>query len=296
MRTGRMLLVLAGWMAVAGPVALGQGDAAPVPCAPPPVKDVAGLQVPALEVVSVKQNKSGGGSASGGVTEAGLSISNMPLGLLIQMAYGTELAVSGPMTGMPDWAGKEHYDIEGKVSEADASKLADRCQRNLMVRPMLRAVLVERFHLQVHRESKEVPAYALVVAKSGVKMKQAAPGDQYATGITAPNGRPDGPGAVWMSRDRITGQAISMGTLAPVLSRGAGRTVIDKTELTGKYDVDLHWAPDQGAPKPDDGAPAVDTGPSFFTAIQEQSGLRLEPTKTTMEIYVVDHVERPTEN
>ncbi len=167
MRTGRMLLVLAGWMAVTGPVALGQGSAAPVACAPPPTKDVAGLQVPALEVVSVKQNKSGNSGATGGAMASGLSISNMPLGLLIQMAYGAELG--GHMTGIPDWAGMEHYDIEGRVSEADASKLTDRCQRNLMVRPMLRAVLVERFHLQMHRESNEIPAYALVVAKGGVK-------------------------------------------------------------------------------------------------------------------------------
>jgi uncharacterized protein (TIGR03435 family) len=96
----------------------------------------------------------------------------------------------------------------------------------------------------------------------------------------------------------VTGQAIPVANLVHLLARQLGRTVVDKTGLTGNYDFTLKWAPDesQGPPGMDNGSPPDSSGPSLFTAIQEQLGLRLEAQKGPVEILVIDHVERPSDN
>ena len=140
---------------------------------------------------------------------------------------------------------------------------------------MLQQLLADRFQLHVHTETKEGPIYKLVIAKSGFKLKNAPDSE-----------RPRG--SSW-GRDRIQVLNGPIGSLAFSLSDILGRTVMDKTGLAGRYEIDLKWTPDelQGTP---------DAGPTMFTALQEQLGLKLESAKGPVETFVVDHVERPSEN
>jgi uncharacterized protein (TIGR03435 family) len=147
--------------------------------------------------------------------------------------------------------------------------------------------------------------YALVVAKNGPKFQEAKVDATYPNGIKGPDGVARG-GMMRMSSGELTAQGIPIANLVGTLSRQLGRKVVDKTGLTGNYDFTLHWTPDPGEAQPFKGPvggpPGVDTaapsdsGPSIFAALQEQLGLKLESQKGPVEIIVVDHVEKPSEN
>ena len=184
-------------------------------------------------------------------------------------------------------------------------KLGEPPQAEPVRQHMLQVLLVDRFKLAVHRETKELPIYSLVVAKGGSKLHEAKPGDTYPNGIKGPDGRPVPRGSHFMrmGRGELTAQGIGMDDIAHLLTRQTGRTVVDNTGLKGNYDFTLHWTPDQIAPTPNgpgsggpDSSTSSESGPSIFTAIQEQLGLKLESQKGPVEILVVDHVERPSEN
>lgn len=141
------------------------------------------------------------------------------------------------------------------------------------------------------------------LAKGGSKLKESTPGDTYANGIKGFEGVGHA-GMMRMGRGEATGQAIAISGMVNMLSRQLQRTVIDKTNLTGKYDFTLHWTEESSDPmfKESDnnqqtGEPAPDaTGPSLFTALQEQLGLKLQSVKGPVETLVIDHVEMPSEN
>ena len=138
----------------------------------------------------------------------------------------------------------------------------------------MRQILEDRFALKYHIEKRELPLYDLVIAKHGPKIKESTPGGNFTNG---------------MSPGKLSMHAYPMSALAASLSGAVGRLIIDKTGLTGQYDIDLTWAwrDDPGS---------GDTGPSIFTAIQEQLGLKLEPAKAPIDVVVIDHIERPSEN
>jgi len=144
---------------------------------------------------------------------------------------------------------------------------------------MMRNLLAERFQLKVHREAKEVPIYALVVAKGGPKLKE-SPSDASATGFVRATDK-----GLHMEAKRGT-----MEKLAAQLSTTAGRPVLDKTGLTGNYEYALDWFPANRI------APPNSDVPSMFTALQEQLGLRLESATGLQEALVIDHAERPSQN
>jgi len=229
----------------------------------------------------------------------GYSASNVSLKMLVQSAYGIREDL---ISGAPSWADSARFDIDAKVagSDVDALKKLTPEQRRLILQPLL----ADRFKLKMHTETKQLPVYELVPAKGGSKLKEATPGDTYANGIKGPDGVGRG-GMMKVGRGQLTSQAVPMTSLANMLAQQLHRTVIDKTGLTGKYDVELTWTPDQGADpmfKGPDGSPqrgdaAPDTsGPSIFTALQEQLGLRLQSAKGPVETVVIDHVEMPSEN
>jgi uncharacterized protein (TIGR03435 family) len=195
--------------------------------------------------------------------------------------------------GAPDWARSERYDVLAKVAGADVA--AYRGMKEEQRRAMLQAVFAERCKMQAHREPRDIPIYALVVAKNGPKMKQAQPGDP-APVVMDRDGHPTHEDALYRLPGQIKAQQVPMTSLALALSAsGLGRQVVDKTGLTGKYDLTLQWTPEQGSSG--DAAPPVEaSGPSIFTAIQEQLGLKLESEKAPVEALVIDHLERPTEN
>ncbi len=294
---GSLLLLVAGSMAVFVPSVVGQTSAAPGGAAQPDV--TADVKVPPFDVVSVKPNKSDSGMVRIMAKPDGYSASNVSLKMLIQAAYGIREDL---ISGAPSWADSARFDIDAKVagSDVDALKKLTPEQRRLILQPLL----ADRFKLKMHTETKQLPVYELVLAKGGSKLNEATPGDTYANGIKGPDGVGRG-GMMKVGRGQLTSQAVPMTSLANMLAQQLHRTVIDKTGLTGKYDVELTWTPDQGADpmfKGPDGSPqrgdaAPDTsGPSIFTALQEQLGLRLQSAKGPVETLVIDHVEMPSEN
>ena len=176
------------------------------------------------------------------------------------------------VSGGPAWVNSTHYDIAAKA-EGDAALTKEHFRR------LLQALLADRFQLKVHRETKEVPVFALVVGKNGPKLKETsanAPGNNFVRG-----------GAKGLHMEASKG---TMEQLARQLSVSAGRSVVDKTGLTGYYAWVLDWIPPNGNADPDSDTPAL------FTAIQEQLGLKLEPTKGSLEMLVIDSAQKPSEN
>ena len=194
---------------------------------------------------------------------------------LISFAYNVR---AFQVSGGPGWIDADHYDIVAKP-EAKAGRG--------QIYPMVQALLGDRFQLNLHRETKELPVYVLVLAKGGPKFKEAKPdGDRPLNGIQG------------VGRGELTGLGADMGLFARRLAVVVGRTVVDRTGLTGKYDFKLQWTPDtsQAMRSPDEPPADHASGPSIFSAIQEQLGLRLEASKGPVEILVIDHIEKPSAN
>lgn len=252
----------------------------------------AAAKLPAFEVASIKPDKSGTPMIMFRLTPDGINVANTPLKMLIQQAYGIE---ENQVIGFPNGLNSERYDIEAKVDSSDVAKLheLDPHQRMRMLQP----VLAERFQLKVHRETRDLPVYELVLAKGGPKFHEAKPGDTYPNGIKGPDGH-SGPGLVWIQDGQLTCQGIGMVELTRLLSQRLGHNVLDKTGLTGKYDLAMQWPPPEDRPGAmfDAGENAADSGPSIFTVIQEQLGLKLESHRAPVEVLVIDHVEAPSAN
>jgi len=183
---------------------------------------------------------------------------------------------------------------------------------------MIESLLVDRFKLRLTDETKELPVYALRIAKHGPKLQQAQIDQVYAPVPTGPDGYENcqGEPASWThytfcGKGQIIGEGISVEALVSMLSKELDRTVLDQTGLRGHYNITLHWTPDQshaaylskfkwpvdGEPGTDSLPPPESSGPSIFTAIQEQLGLRLEPQEGPWVVaFVIFHVESPAQN
>ncbi|WP_263356311.1 TIGR03435 family protein [Acidicapsa ligni] len=217
------------------------------------------------------------------------------LKLLIAAAYDLNPKT---ISGGPNWIESDHYNIvavtpgehpgegPGKVQGEISSEI--RPTRNEQM-TMLRALLVDRFKLTFHREAKEFSIFELQVSKDGPKLKPTA----------APDTPPSvGPGVVYPQRIVLPGRNATMGEFASLLQRAIlDRPVVDKTGLSGRYDFDFEWAPDEtqfGGDVPVASADAP--SPPLFRAIQDQLGLRLVPTHGPVNALVVDSAERPSPN
>jgi uncharacterized protein (TIGR03435 family) len=232
---------------------------------------------PAFEVASVKLNKTG---VRGGQLDTGsgrLTITNIPLRTCIKAAFGLQdYQLSGGTASIED----ERYDIVAKAE----SPVGDD-QLTLM----LRRLLADRFQLKFHRVPKEMQGYALVVGKNGPKLHEVE--------LAGKGWSRNGVGS-------IDGQEVSMARLAEILAGRLGHPVVDVTGIKGVFDLKLSWTPDPAMvrnPTENKETLAVESmsdpsGPSIFSALQEQLGLRLEARKVPGEIIVIDHVERPSEN
>lgn len=294
------IFLLVVWLTVPSVSANGQIDPASSVVDDNPHAAADAKPAMAFDVVSIKLDKSGVDSAAIESQQGSdaVSIRNLALEWIVDFAYNFDRPEL--VSGLPEWAKTDKYDIVAKVSgpEVDAFRKLDIGQRKLM----LRALLEDRFQLKLHRELKESSVYALTVAKSGVKMKLATSGDTYANGPKYPNGRPAGADTLTPTAKGLVGQGVQMEKLALMLSKIAlGREVVDKTGLTGRYDFTLRFSPTEAMRPVINGqmqalTPDEEALPSVFTAVQEQLGLRLEPEKGQVEGLVVDHVERPSED
>ena len=223
--------------------------------------------------------------------------SNIPLNFLIQQVYQLRsFQVVGDPQAMAMIADGENarYDIEAK---------GDRSATEAQMREMLKALLADRFQLKVHRETRDLPVYALIAAKGGIKLPPPKDG-----------GKARIRGAFsFIDRGWIQGNAVQMAILVQLLSANTDRPVIDKTGFTEPFDFRLTWTPDTGAAPdaPSDGLcpasfardqerlgmkPEALSCPSIYTAVQDQLGLRLDPQKAPTDVLVIDHVERPSAN
>jgi uncharacterized protein (TIGR03435 family) len=257
------------------------------------------VPLPSFEVASIKPTHS---------EKFGFSIKGSPDGFtargtttrdLIAFAYHVR---GFQLSSVPGWATSERYDIDARTGDLPANKSEELShdQEDGKLRLMLQSLLAERFRLTVHKETRVLPIYELVIAKDGPKLEETKGGDSDGK-------RPEGvmrQGMMVMGPGSLSGQGLPMTSLITLLSRQLSRTILDKTGLTGRYDIALHWASDEGSmsPMPPGDAHAAppqaleSTGPSIFTALQEQLGLKLQSTKGPVETVVIDRVERPSEN
>ena len=236
------------------------------------------VPTPTYDVVSIAPNKSDSGNMMWNSQDSSFSGTNINAKMLVSFAFGIREDL---ISGLPAWAGSTRYDIAAKIVDPDLpalKKLTDK-QRN----DMLAQILAERFALKSHTESKQLPVYDLVVTPHGPKFKPSPNQDE-----TKGNWR--------TNNTEFTGTVISIGSLADFLANDLHRTVLNKTNLTARYDLHLTWAPDNPAAAGNDNSQTEDTGPSLFSALQDQLGLKLEPAKGPVTILVIDHIDPPTPN
>jgi uncharacterized protein (TIGR03435 family) len=160
---------------------------------------------------------------------------------------------------------------------------------------MLQTVLADRLKLALHREAREISVYALVLAKSGPKLQQSKPGDTYPNGFKGPDGVARPGGIHFAGNSKLIAQGVPIAPLRAQLSWQLRRTILDETGLSGTYDFTLQL-PDSVPLGIDNPAPPESYAPALSTAIEQQLGLKLEPRKASMEVLVIDRVERPAEN
>ena len=220
------------------------------------------MTLPSFEVASVRASPTNVGNTSfGPFGENRFSVSNASLSLLVQLAFGVPYE---QIEGL-DKLGPERYEVSVK---ADDGVLLTSEQ----LQPRMQRLLQDRFQLAWHAEKKDFDGYALVVAKGGLKLSPAA-------------GASEG-GTIYPGGLRLLNMPLS--SFANTLRSTAGRPVVDKTGIEGNYDFTLNYAREGDADSP---------LPSFFTALQETLGLKLEPLKVSLELVVIDHLEKtPTEN
>jgi uncharacterized protein (TIGR03435 family) len=232
------------------------------------------LTIPQFDVISVKPGKDTRTQMQ--FTPDGLRGNSVTVRFLIYEGYGG--INHQQVIGEPAWSNTQGFDIEAKVALADVPTLGKMTFEQR--RTMFQSILAD--------------LYVLSVAKRGSKLKPSPPDDAAA--------RPTG---MMVNNGKVTANDAPLSMLVTVLSRTLGRTIVDRTGLTGKYDFTLEYAPEEGgAQQPGAGAEAgaalpsspADFAPSLFTALQEQLGLKLESTKGPVDVLVIDHIEKPAEN
>ncbi len=218
-------------------------------------------QTPEFDVASVKASHSDSEKGSIQMAKGSLAIANAPLRKIVGVAFGIGEDRDAYLLAGPGWMVEQRYDVAATFPPATSAG---------EVRLMLQALLKERFAMKFHRETRDVPAYVLVVSKSGLKARPAAEGS--AGGFNRRSGH-------------LETRSATMAGMADKLSQQSDRPVVDKTAVQGAYEFTLDWTPDE---LQSDGQ----AGPSLFTAIEEQLGLKLEARKEPMQVVVVDYVEK----
>ncbi len=229
----------------------------------------------------------------------GLRVNGVTLKLILTIAYDVR---EFQILGGPGWISSDRYDIAAKAAASDAEnqssdprQLSDAQRKTAreQMQQRLQALLEDRFQLKIHRETREQPVYALLVAKNGPKIQPV----EAKTGGSPPR--------MMVGRGMLNGQGVELSMLTAMLSNQLGRPVLDRTGLSGHFDIKLEWTPDPAQSEKALGAlppgvqappPPDPNGPSVFTAVQEQLGLRLESQKGPVEMIVIDHVDKPSEN
>jgi uncharacterized protein (TIGR03435 family) len=253
--------------------------------APPPTTKLPPMDAnahPSFEVATIKPSKADQPGKFFRFRGHRFTTTNTTLDDLISYSYRLH---DNQIIAAPGWAGTEKYDI-------DAEPDGEGAPNDQQWKDMMQKLLTERFALTFHRDKKELPVYVLSVARGGPKLSKSQ---------SDPNGN-----FHWSFRGRIGGDLTlynaSMADFANLMQRNVlDRPVVDQTGLTGRYDINLDWTPDDSqfegmGAKPTPPTDSPNAAPNLYTAIQEQIGLKLDATKALAEVLVIDHVEKPSEN
>jgi bla regulator protein blaR1 len=229
---------------------------------------LAGAQAQSFEVVSIHPNRSGGADSNLDSLPSGrMAATNITVRELVRLAYGVK---DYQIEHAPGWMDTERYDIAA-TGAPGSKKLEDE-------RARVRALLEDRFQLRTHRETKPGRVYLLTVDQHGLKLT------------------PHNDGAGTRTRKgcgHLAGSRVTVDVIATMLSRETERDVLNRTGLAGKFDFQLDWAPDTRPCPAEDDAPVR---PSFYTAVQQQLGLKLDAARGPVDVLVIDRLERPSEN
>lgn len=243
----------------------------------------------AFDVVSVKPNRSPV-NAYGGFVPTGFEAVAATTQQLISLAYGVSVT---QILDAPSWIRSEFYDVTARTGRSTPATPPQ-------MTGMLQRLLADRFKLLVHREQREAPVYALLIAHSDGRLGsglQVAPLDCDSRAAKAPPGTR---GLAICGIDRepgmSAGRTMTIAQLSGVLGSIVGRQVVNRTGLEGNYDWDLSWTPTPGEPGPRSEPAAAGDGISIFSAVQEQLGLKLESDRGVIDALVIDRIERPTSN
>jgi bla regulator protein BlaR1 len=232
-----------------------------------------------FDVVSVKPSAPDDRNGLNMQTQpGGIRFTGVPLRMIMMVAYDLK---AFQISGGPDWIRTERWDVQANIETEGRLSMDQK-------RPMIQALIADRFALKAHKETREMPVYALIVDKKGSKLTPYAGAESQVR---------NGTGSLLVRK-------IGMVWFTEWLSRKLGRVVIDQTGLKDEYDFALDWAPDPeegnpdytGMPPSPSRARMEKSGPSIFTAIQEQLGLRLVSQKGPVEIVIIDSVEKPSAN
>lgn len=268
-----------------------------------PILDAQTSANQAFEVASVKPNKTGDGRIMFGLQPGGrFNATNVTLRMLLRQAFNVQ---EFQIAGGPEWMASDRFDVVAKAPEGEFT--AD------LMRPMLRSLLAERFKLVVHNETREMAIYALVKARDDGKLgPNLSPAAIDCAAVMrgrrgGPPPAPPQPGqklecGFMIGPGRMNAGGMPLSNLAQTLSPQVGRIVLDKTELTGNYDLELTYSLEGlgsvfpgGGPPLINGAPApIDPNqPNLFTALQEQLGLKLDSQRGPVDVVVIDSVQQP---
>jgi bla regulator protein BlaR1 len=328
-RSKKLLLTGAGTAALAGPIAIGLliGASAPVVRAQSTRQKFEVASIHKCGPEAVVPLREGGGLGDIGPSPNRVTKECVTVMSLLQDAYvifeggqnrsGASVQMP-PIERAPAWISSDLYTLDAMAEGAPGQPA--------MLGPMMQSLLEDRFHLKLHRETRSGPAYALTVAKGGSRLRtnngvcsvdvppSAVPRDSttgrpvpgFASGRVSPPIQPGVPCRLTFiltnGQNRLfIASAITIDGLCSFLSRATAHTIVDQTGLRGKYDIRLEYLPDQPAPGhaalDQSGAPEdIQPGPSLFTAVEQELGLKLLPFKGTRQVIVIDHIEKPSAN
>lgn len=280
-REMKSLFFALAWISVLAPVGFAQLPATPGQEA----------NAPAFEVATIKPSNPESRGSGFWINDDSIELTHLPVKILLQFAYDLSPGSADQIINAPEWIGSTRFDIKAKEDAQLAKRISrlPEAEQLATQRQMVQALLAERFQLKVHHETRDLRVVALTVAKGGAKLTESKPDSQSAsgsqntwTGLRSSKGKIEGRGATIK---------MLVGMLSPKPEIG-GRLVVDETGLTGKYDFELNWSPENpGAQDESDAA-----GPSLFAALQEQLGLKVEPRKAPVDCIVIDHVEMPSKD
>jgi len=260
------------------------------------------LHAQVFDVASIKQNKSGATGGNFGGPPSRFTATNAPARAFITFAYRVQDFL---IEGAPDWVKNDRWDINAKAEGSFPATTIDGPDAR---REMLRALLVDRFKLSAHKETRERPMYALALAQPGQPLSprlHASSVDCAALGAAFRLGQvktlpmtPDGATDCGINNPpgRISWGTQTMRQFASILSDTLQRPVVDRTGLDGNFSAVITYTPDSGRVTGADQPASDPNAASIFTALQEQLGLRLDSTRGPVEVLVIDHIERPTED